>query len=129
MFKCIINIVVTSLLLLLPILENYLREIWLVKIKQDQSLYQLQSKGKRMYYSAAKLFRRSQPEVFCKNFAFKSLAKFTGKHLCQSLFYNKVAGTVVFQLISQKIFRTPFLYNTSGAYDLICLICGAIEVM
>ena len=26
----------------------------------------------------------------------KKFAKFTGKHQCQSLFFNKVAGTVVF---------------------------------
>ena len=32
-------------------------------------------------------FRSSRPEVFCKNYA-----KFTGKHLCWSLFFNKVAG-------------------------------------
>ena len=32
------------------------------------------------------------PEVFCKKGFFKNFAKFTGKHLCQSLFFNKVSG-------------------------------------
>ena len=32
--------------------------------------------------------RSSRPEVVCK----KVFAKITGKHLCQSLFFNKVAG-------------------------------------
>ena len=45
-------------------------------------------------------------EVFYKKRGvFKNLAKFTGKHLCRSLFYNKVAGIRL---------STPFLQNTSG---------------
>ena len=35
--------------------------------------------------------RSSRLEVFCKNGALKILAKFTGKHLYQNLFFNKVA--------------------------------------
>ena len=35
---------------------------------------------------------RSRPEVFCKKGALRNFAKFTGKHLCQSLSFNKVAG-------------------------------------
>ena len=38
------------------------------------------------------VYRSSRPEVFCKNGVLKNFAKFTGKHLCQSLFFNKVAG-------------------------------------
>ena len=33
----------------------------------------------------------SHPEVFCKKDALRNFTKFTGKHLCQSLFFNKVA--------------------------------------
>ena len=33
------------------------------------------------------LSRSSRPEIICKK-----VAKFKGKHLCQSLFFNKVAG-------------------------------------
>ena len=36
--------------------------------------------------------RSSRPEVFFKKGALTKFAKFTGKHLCQSLFFNKVAG-------------------------------------
>ena len=36
-------------------------------------------------------FRRSRPEVFCKKGVLGNFAKFTGKHLCQSLLFNKVA--------------------------------------
>ena len=36
------------------------------------------------------LFRSSRPEVFCRG-VLREFAKFTRKHLCQSLFFNKVA--------------------------------------
>ena len=36
--------------------------------------------------------RSSHPEVFCKKDVLRKFAKFTGKHLCQSPFFNKVAG-------------------------------------
>ena len=38
------------------------------------------------------IFRGSRPEVFCKKDILKNFAKFTGKHLCKSLFFNKVVG-------------------------------------
>ena len=37
-------------------------------------------------------YRSSCPEVFCKNGVLKIFAKFTEIHLCQSLFFSKVAG-------------------------------------
>ena len=49
--------------------------------------------------------RSSHSEVFCKKGVLKNFAKFTGKHLCQSFFLNKV-------LIK---------YNTSGGCFWICL--------
>ena len=42
--------------------------------------------------------RSSRSELFYKKGVLRNLAKFTGKDLCQSLFFNKVAGL-----------RTPFL--------------------
>ena len=42
------------------------------------------------------------PEVFCKKSVFRNFAKFTGKHLCLSLFFNKVESLT-------KFLRTPFL--------------------
>ena len=49
-------------------------------------------------WSARQRFRSSRPEVFCKKGVLRNLAKFTGKHLCQSLFFN-----------FEKFLRTPFL--------------------
>ena len=37
-------------------------------------------------------YQKQPPEVFCKKRFLRNFAKFTGKHLCQSLFFNKVAG-------------------------------------
>ena len=38
------------------------------------------------------IFRSSRPEVFCEKDVLRNFVKFTGKHLCQSLLFNKVAG-------------------------------------
>ena len=37
-------------------------------------------------------FRSSLPEVFCKKSVHRNFAKFTEKRLCQSLFFDKIAG-------------------------------------
>ena len=34
----------------------------------------------------------SRLEVFCKKSVIRNFAKFTGKHPCERLFFNKVAG-------------------------------------
>ena len=64
-----------------------------------------------------------------KKVVLRNFAKFTGKHLCQSLFFNKFAGLrpqpcnfikkealaqVFFPVSFAKFLRTPFLQNTSG---------------
>ena len=36
--------------------------------------------------------QKQPPEVFYEKVVLKNFTKFTGKHLCQSLFLNKVAG-------------------------------------
>ena len=61
---------------------------------------------------------------------YRNFSKFTGKHLCQSLFFNKVAGLTPFlrsaTLLKKRLWhrclpvnfakflRTPFLQDTSG---------------
>ena len=52
--------------------------------------------------------RSSRPEVFCKKGVLRNFTKFTGKHLCQSLFFNKVAGLRRFPVNFVKFLRTPF---------------------
>ena len=57
----------------------------------------------------------SHPEVFCKKGVLKNFAKVTGKHLCQSLFFNKVASVRPchrwFSVNSAKSLRTPVFKN------------------
>ena len=36
--------------------------------------------------------RSSSPEAFCEGCVLRNFTKFIGRHLCQSLFFNKVAG-------------------------------------
>ena len=49
---------------------------------------------KKVTSLAYALPRSSRPEVFRKESVLINFAKFTGKHLCQSLFLNKVEGLV-----------------------------------
>ena len=59
---------------------------------------------------------RNRIEVFCKKGVFRNFAKFTGKHVCQSLFFSKVAGTgtlaQVFSCEFCEISKNTFLYRT-----------------
>ena len=66
-------------------------------------------------YSPCKWFYRgSHPVVFCQKVVLENFAKLTGKHLCQSLFFNKVGGLSwrlwqrCFPLNFAKFLGTPF---------------------
>ena len=41
----------------------------------------------------------------------RNFAKFTGKHLCQSLYFNKVAGLRPATLLKQRLWHRCFLVN------------------
>ena len=55
--------------------------------------------------------RSSLQEVFYKEGVLRSFAKFTRKHLCQSLFFNKVAGLAKFL---RTLFLTEHLWVTAS---------------
>ena len=58
-----------------------------------------------------KRIRSSRPEVFCKKGVLRNFAKFTGKHLCQRLFFSKVKKRLCqgcFPVNFAKSLRTPF---------------------
>ena len=61
-------------------------------------------------------YRSSRPDVFCEKGVLRNFAKFTGKHLCQSLFLNKVAGlrskVQVFPCKFCEISKNTFLHRT-----------------
>ena len=98
------------------------------------------------------LFRSSRPEVFCKKGFLKNFAKFAGIHLCQSLFFNKVAGLRPATLLKKRLWRrcfpanfvkflrTPFLterlwwlllpfYFTSNATSTIIIPIGTFNII
>ena len=50
----------------------------------------------------------SRPEVFCKNGVLRNFAKFTGKHLCQSFFFNKTAGLRPATLLKKRLWHRCF---------------------
>ena len=54
------------------------------------------------------IYRSSRPEVFCKKGALKNFTKFTGNHLCQGLFFNKIATPPV--ATSENIKRLSLHY-------------------
>ena len=55
--------------------------------------------------------RSSRQELFCKKGVLRNLSKFTGKHLCQSLFFNKVAGLRRATNIKKETLRRCFPVN------------------
>ena len=55
-------------------------------------------------------FRSSRREVICKKGALKCFGKFTGKHLCQCLFLNKVAG-IAFKFIKKETLGRAFSWE------------------
>ena len=52
--------------------------------------------------------RSSRPEVFCKKRVLRNFAKFTGKHLCERLFFNKSLWHRCFPMNFAKLLRTLF---------------------
>ena len=56
-------------------------------------------------------YRSSRPEVFYKKVVLRCFAKFTGKHLCQGLFFNKVAGLTPATLLRKRLLHRCFPVN------------------
>ena len=50
-------------------------------------------------------------EVFCKKGFHRNFAKLAGKHLCQSLFFNKVAGLRPVTLFKKRLWHRCFPVN------------------
>ena len=56
-------------------------------------------------------FRSSRPEVFFKKGVLRNFAKFTGKHLCYRLFFNKVVGLKPATLLKKRVWHKCFPVN------------------
>ena len=55
-------------------------------------------------------YRSSRLEVLCKKGALRIFTKFTGKHLCQSLFFDKVTGLRPTTLLKKDSGTDVFLW-------------------
>ena len=53
-------------------------------------------------------FIRSRPNVFCKKGFLRNFTKYTGKHLCQSLFLNKVTALTPATLLKKRLWHRYF---------------------
>ena len=60
---------------------------------------------------ARTVYRSSRPEVLCKKGVLRNFTKFTGKHLCQSLFFSKVAGLRPATLFKKRLWHRCFPVN------------------
>ena len=57
-----------------------------------------------------KLSRSSHPELFCPKGVLKKFTKFTGKRLCQNIFFNKIAGRPS-TLLNKRLWHRCFPMN------------------
>ena len=57
--------------------------------EQTEGTFTVSMKEQKKYLMSHK---SSRPEVFCLKGVLENFTKLTGKHLCQSLCYNKVVG-------------------------------------
>ena len=56
--------------------------------------------------------------MFCKKGALRNFAKFTGKHLCQSLFLNKFAGrNFIKEETLAQMFSSEFCKTSNNAFS------------
>ena len=55
--------------------------------------------------------RSNRPEVLRKKGVLRNLRKFTGKHLCQSLSFNKLAGLIPATLLKKRLWHSCFPVN------------------
>ena len=77
-------------------------------------------------YLIQDIIRSSHRRCFTKKGVLRNFAKFAGKHLCQSLFFNEVASLRLATILKKRLWykcfpenfakflRTPFLQNTFG---------------
>ena len=65
-------------------------------------------------------------KVFYRKCVLRNFAKFTGKHLCQSLFFNKVAGNrpvpECFPMNFSKFLKAPFFFTELFRWLVLCLL-------
>ena len=81
-------------------------------------------------------FRSSRRRCFMLKIAFRNFTKFTGKHPCQSLFFNKVAGLISkmrkidlrnFQTQTSLVSFQQFMHIFIGIYLILSINVGNVQ--
>ena len=85
-------------LIILGTFSYWLNHLWVLFQKDEMFAYYC-------------LLRSSRLEVFWKKGVLRNFAKFTGKHLCQSLFFNNVAGLKACNFIEKENLAQVFSMN------------------
>ena len=75
-----------------------------------------------LIFKFAEQLQKQPPKVFFEESLIRNFAKFEGKHLCESLFFNKVVGlspatllkVTLAQVFSCEFYKALFLQNSSG---------------
>ena len=92
---------------------NFIDQIELsvqIKIKNHEILIMKYLKKWQLFINIF-YFRSSRPDMFCKKGVLENFAKFYGKHLCQSLFFNKVAALRPATLLKKRLWHSCFPVN------------------
>ena len=86
---------------------RFFQENSFIKKSVKQSSHKIKS-VKKLWKSFKSVYRSSLPEVFCKKGVPRNFTKFTGKHLCQSLFLKTLqTWGSHFPVNFVKFLRTP----------------------
>ena len=127
------------------ILQEVLKKVKTFSLRQNKTFSkirpflqssELQGSGAILMLIFIKTLSRSSHQMCSlRKGALRNFTTFTGKHLCQSLFFNKVAGLGSATLLKKRLWhrcfpgnfakflRTLFLKNTSGRLFLSVLQC------
>ena len=102
--------------------NNFTKSLHDYQVRSRISKYPMKNSHYENFWLDTSEYRCCRPEVFCRKSVLKNFAKFKGELLCQSLFFEKVAGLRpyfffrhrCFHVNFAKLLRIPFLQNTSG---------------
>ena len=96
---------ITILIITIYALVRFIRSFLLL---DDLDVWKISLHWFSRLRSTAGKFKK-QKQVFFKKGVFRNFEKFTGKHLCQSLFFNKVVGLNPVTLLKKRLWNRCFL--------------------
>ena len=86
-------------------------QIWILRLENNWDYPSSSNYHVKVFLPLFCNIRSSRPEVFCKKGVLRNFKKFTGKHLCQCLFLNKVAGLSPATLLKKRLWHRCFPVN------------------